>query len=191
MTPGLKDIKYCTIYKHNVRANSSNIYRYICYKIEICCDTGNGCCSVHKTSKYYQNWCFWVFGIGIILVMYLLCWYCKKIEKERQMEVGINNPRNISGLTDSGLRTVSAGNVNYLLETLIANYRSSLEGDSLHSVVSVDNKSESPPDYVEALNMPRPSGFFQTGNASSAVAPSRENDISDDIPTYDEAVHKI
>lgn len=57
--------------------------------------------------------------------MYLLCWYCKKIEKERQMEMGINNPRNTPSLTESGLGTVSVGNVNYLLETLIANYRNS------------------------------------------------------------------
>lgn len=59
-----------------------------------------------------------IFVFGVVLGWYLLCWYCKKLEKSRQnvRRVDLRNGNEV-------LPSRTAGGVDRLLESLILNYR--------------------------------------------------------------------
>lgn len=99
-----------------------------------------------------------MFLLGIALGCYLLCWYCKRVEKRRQR-----------GGAPPQLRAAS---VDRLLQTLILNYRrrkwalrilstAGLNkipglGQDQASAPNVDQLKEAPPGYADALKMPKP-----------------------------------
>ncbi|KAL1502624.1 hypothetical protein ABEB36_007742 [Hypothenemus hampei] len=90
--------------------------KYKCNFEEICCDHEDGCCPIHPV-KYYESWYFWVFVLVILVSSYLLCWYCKKLEKRRQR------------ITEQGrtgilpfVRTINEDNIDQLLETFALHY---------------------------------------------------------------------
>lgn len=60
-----------------------------------------------------------IFVFGVVLACYLLCWYCKKLEKNRQ-----NRRVDLRNRGNEVLPSRTAGGVDRLLEALILNYRS-------------------------------------------------------------------
>uniref|UniRef100_A0AAR5PSB0 CX domain-containing protein n=2 Tax=Dendroctonus ponderosae TaxID=77166 RepID=A0AAR5PSB0_DENPD len=134
--PRVGDLKFCPLWGKRWAPNYTNVIKYPCFVQDVCCD--EGCCAP-RPAKYYDSWCFWMILLGIVLGCYLLCWYCKRVEKRRQR----------AG-TPPQLRAAS---VDRLLETLILHYRRRQNGAP---APNVDQFKEAPPDYAAALGMPKP-----------------------------------
>ncbi|CAG9770438.1 unnamed protein product [Ceutorhynchus assimilis] len=196
----MENVKLCTLHgNHRRNYNVTSVLKYVCYNYQTCCDRGNGCCPA-LMFKYYESWTFWIFVFGIILLCYLLCWYCKKLEKERQSAQDRQDNQ----------RNVDTNSVDNLLQTLISMYRNRLvvpnPNESVQNVDENKASADPPPKYVDALTMPKPLensdavNISSDGVTSDTTVPSVdiqsftviEIDGEDEsVPSYEEAVKEI
>ncbi|XP_050308927.1 uncharacterized protein LOC126745220 [Anthonomus grandis grandis] len=190
------ELHHCTLYvKKFGTDNETTVLNYICYGKQICCERANGCCPLHKiNSSYFNYWCFWLIILGGIFICYFLVWLCKKFGKEYQTtlehnEENCDNPR--------GLRSVQyVHRVDRFLEDLIQNCRTRLASQR-HTVENLDevkvDRLAPPPEYKDALNMPKPEANETVPQSSSERDSNSVVNVSESevVPTYEDAIKKL
>ncbi|XP_060534158.1 uncharacterized protein LOC132706698 [Cylas formicarius] len=172
------ELRYC-VYKHP----NSTTYRYVCFEREICCRRGNGCCPMGP-ARYLQSWTFWLCVLFAFVTVYLICWYCKKIEKARQIIRNNNRVAVASGRADP---TGRAAGVDRVLENLIRNYRNQLLSENSRDSTPVGAK-DPPPEYTEAVTMAKPPDENRLNEKPATECVVAETKDEEAAPSYEQAV---